>query len=295
MDFVEIQLLAAESSLKNALKSFGFSGQRIKKFFPAKLLNTPVKKHQLLKLPVDLVNHLQINPIYQGSPCTILFENDNYLAVHKPRNIHSHPLKYSDTNTVLNFLVTIGRWDVLNINTENYDRGLLHRLDYETSGVLILAKNNEFLLNFRENFNERMKKKVYLAIVEGDFTQDGSQRHFFKGSGEKGSKQVLSSDIEAQEAVSEIFKLTSLKNNLTLVMVVLKTGIRHQIRAQLSTLGFPILGDTLYGGSESDRIYLHSWLYQWDFVVRDNDAELFSNFLDLDSALQMASDKVGVL
>lgn len=295
MDFVEIQLLAAESSLKNALKSFGFSGQRIKKFFPAKLLNTPVKKHQLLKLPVDLVNHLQINPIYQGSPCTILFENDNYLAVHKPRNIHSHPLKYSDTNTVLNFLVTIGRWDVLNINTENYDRGLLHRLDYETSGVLILAKNNEFLLNFRENFNERMKKKVYLAIVEGDFTQDGSQRHFFKGCGEKGSKQVLSSDIEAQEAVSEIFKLTSLKNNLTLVMVVLKTGIRHQIRAQLSTLGFPILGDTLYGGSESDRIYLHSWLYQWDFVVRDNDAELFSNFLDLDSALQMASDKVGVL
>src|SRR5690606_20852359 len=107
--------------------------------------------------------------------------------------------------------------------------------------------------------------------------------------------QVLSSDIEAQEAVSEIFKLTSLKNNLTLVMVVLKTGIRHQIRAQLSTLGFPILGDTLYGGSESDRIYLHSWLYQWDFVVRDNDAELFSNFLALDSALQMASDKVGVL
>src|SRR5690606_4654262 len=113
---VEIQFLEAESSLKEALKKMGFSGQRIKKFFSAKSLNLPVKKEHVFKLPLDFLNHLQINPNYEGEECTLLFENDSYLAVHKPRNIHSHPLCYSDTNTVLNYLVTQEKWSFLNIN-----------------------------------------------------------------------------------------------------------------------------------------------------------------------------------
>ncbi|MFA5584270.1 MAG: RNA pseudouridine synthase [Bacteriovoracaceae bacterium] len=295
MNLVEIQLLEAESSLKSALKNMGFSGQRIKKYFSVKTLNSPVKKHQILKLPVDFVNHLQINPEYQGSECTILFENDDYLAVHKPRNIHSHPLIYSDTNTVLNYLTEQKKWSVVNINTDNYDRGLLHRLDFETSGVLLLAKKENVLLRFRENFHREMKRKVYLAIVHGDFNQDGEHRHSYLSSGEKGSKQILSESPTAQLAESEIYQLKVLPNNLSLVMVILKTGIRHQIRAQLATLGHPILGDVLYGGEKSERLYLHSWLYQWDFRVEDRNAELFSNFLDLDCALQMASDKLRIL
>lgn len=295
MDFVEIQLLESESSLKTALKNIGFSGQQIKKHLSAKILNSPVKKNQIFKLPLDLVNHLEINPLYQGEPCETLFETEHYLAVHKPRNIHSHPLKYSDTNTVLNYLVTQNKWDVLKMNSGSYDRGLLHRLDFETSGVLLLAKNESTLTIFRDNFNEKMKKKAYLAIVEGDFRCDGPHRHFFVSGGEKGSKQILSERLDARSAESEIYHLMALPGKLTLVLVILKTGIRHQIRAQLSSLGFPILGDTLYGASASERIFLHSWLYQWEHIVEDRNAELFSNFLDLDSALQVASNKLGVL
>ncbi|HLW57015.1 MAG TPA: RNA pseudouridine synthase [Bacteriovoracaceae bacterium] len=295
MIILEVQLLEAEPSLKAALKNFGFSGQRIKKFFSAKQLNTPVKKHQILKLPIDFVNSLEINPNYEGEPCSILFENEDYLAVHKPRNIHSHPLKYSDTNTVLNWLVTQQRWDVLNVNQEAYDRGLLHRLDFETSGVLLLAKNNKIHLHFRENFNNILKKKAYLAIVEGRFDKEGRHRHFFTSSEERGKKQILSQSPAAQVAESECYKVMDLSTGLSLVLVLLKTGIRHQVRAQLSALGFPILGDTLYGGKPSDRLYLHSWLYQWDRIIEDRNAELFSNFLDLDSAMKMATDKIGLL
>lgn len=294
MDFVEVQLLEAESTLKDALKNFGFSGQRIKKYFSAKVLNAPVRKQQLLKLPIDFVNNLQINPHYSGPACHILFENDEYLAVHKPMGIHSHPLVYTDTDTVLNYLVTEKKWSVLNINTDNYDRGLLHRLDLETSGVLLLTKKENLQQSFRQDFNKQMKKKVYLAIVDGDFNCDGLHIHYFRGSGEKGSKQV-EGGLSDQVAEAEFYKLQTLAGNKSLVMVILKTGIRHQIRAQLSTLGFPILGDTLYGGSASDRLYLHSWLYQWEHVVEDRNLELFSNFLDLDSALQMGSDKLRVL
>lgn len=291
---IEVQLLYAEPSLKVALKKIGFSGQRIKKYFSAKHLNFPVKEHQILKLPLDFVNHLQINPCYEGESCNILFENEDYLAVHKPRNIHSHPLKYSDTNTVLNYLVTQNKWDVLNINKEAYDRGLLHRLDFETSGLLLFTKKEDVLISFRDQFNKKMTLKAYLAIVEGNFKQDGLHQHFFSAALERGKKQILSNSSDSIMAESEMFKLMDLENNRSLVLVVLKTGIRHQIRAQLSALGFPIVGDTLYGGKVSDRLYLHSWLYQWDHIVEDRQAELFGNLLDLDSALKVAADKIRI-
>src|SRR5690606_19617398 len=106
MDSVEVQFIHAEPTLKDALKGLGFSGQKIKKYLPAKLLQKSVRERDVFKLPIDLVNSLEINPEYEGAECSVLFENENYLVVHKPPFIHSHPLQYSDKNTVLNFLVT---------------------------------------------------------------------------------------------------------------------------------------------------------------------------------------------
>lgn len=295
MDSVEVQFIFAEPTLKDALKSLGFSGQKIKKHLPAKLLQKTVRPRDIFKLPLDLVNNLEINPYYEGGECHILFENDDYLAVHKPSGIHSHPHQYSDKNTVLNFLVTQNKWDSLLVNRDSYDRGLLHRLDFETSGVLLLTKKEGLLQSLRENFNSSMKKKVYLALVQGQFNQDGYHRQSFTSSGPKGEKQSLSHGADAQVAESEIYFLDNVGADQSLVMVILQTGIRHQIRAQLSSLGFPILGDTLYGGKEASRLFLHSWLYEWEITVEDRNLELFSDFLDLDRALKMASDKLGVL
>jgi 23S rRNA pseudouridine1911/1915/1917 synthase len=140
-----------------------------------------------------------------------------------------------------------------------------------------------------------MKRKVYLAIVDGEFNQEGFHRQNFASFGAKGEKQVLSNSVDAQVAESEIYFLEKVGTNQSLVMVILKTGIRHQIRAQLSSLGFPILGDTLYGGPEAPRLFLHSWLYEWEITVEDRRAELFSDFLDLDRAFKMASDKLRIL
>ncbi len=295
MDSVEVQFIHAEPTLKDALKGLGFSGQKIKKYLPAKLLQKSVRARDIFKLPLDLVNNLEINPVYEGSECFILFESEKYLAVHKPPAIHSHPLQYSDKNTVLNSLAAHQKWETLNINKENYDRGLLHRLDFETSGVLLLAKKEELLRSLRDNFNVSMKRKVYLAIVDGEFNQEGFHRQNFASFGAKGEKQVLSNSVDAQVAESEIYFLEKVGTNQSLVMVILKTGIRHQIRAQLSSLGFPILGDTLYGGPEAPRLFLHSWLYEWEITVEDRRAELFSDFLDLDRAFKMASDKLRIL
>jgi 23S rRNA pseudouridine1911/1915/1917 synthase len=296
MDHIEFQWLHDEGSRKEALQSLlACSGQLLKKFYSSSELQKSIRAKDTLKLPLDLVNHLKINPIYDGPEVKILHETSDYLAVHKPDEIHVHPLKYSDTNTVLNFLAREGKFEALKINLENYDRGLIYRLDFETSGILILAKTASFHSQMRHNFQSEMKRKLYLTVVEGDFNQEGNWTHYFKASMAKGSKQkVLDVEVnDCQKGSLSVKKIMCVKNK-SLLLVELKTGLRHQIRAQLAHLGFPILGDELYGGSKSERLFLHAWRYEWSESVEDNGPELFGLFFDLNSAFKMCHDVLGI-
>lgn len=292
MDYVELQWLYAEDSLKDALqRAIGCSGQQIKRYFSSKQQDHEIRAKDISRLPLDLVNHLQINPHYDGPPMKILAETDEYIALHKAPEIHCHPQKYSDTNTVLNYLVTQNYWKSLNINQENYDRGLLYRLDYETSGVLILAKNASLLKAVRNDFKTEMKRKFYWAIVEGNFDKDGLWTHYLRSKGSKGSKQeVFDQKVdESLEGSLSVLKLMESEGK-SLLLINLKSGLRHQIRAQMAHLGFPLLGDELYGGKKAERLFLHALRYEWIDVIEDREAELFNSFFDLNRALQMGHD-----
>jgi 23S rRNA pseudouridine1911/1915/1917 synthase len=295
MEFVELSWLQGESSLKEALKkTFGSSGQLIKRYYSSKEQDRKVMPKEVAKLPLSLVNHMKINPEYKGPEVTILSENDDYLVLHKPPGVHCHPHSYDDKDTLLNFLVANNKFEAIEVNTTNYDRGLLYRLDQDTSGVMVLAKNERFLKAIRGNFESSMKKKFYWAIVDGEFDKDGRWTHYFKATGQKGVKQKVSDyEIhESQEATLAVMKVSE-NQGKTLVLVNLKTGLRHQIRAQLSHLGFPILGDELYGGRKADRLYLHALRYEFSETVEDPGPELFNVFFDLNGALQMTHDMLG--
>lgn len=295
MVLVEFSWLIDAPSLKEAIQqTLGSSGQLIKKHFSSKEQSKPVRQKQLARLPLSLVNHMHINPSYEGPEVTIITETDDYIVLHKPPFVHSHPHNYEDKNTLLNFLVVQNKWEALCINTGNYDRGLLFRLDFETSGVIILAKNERFLKYIRENFDLTMKRKFYWAVVEGDFDKEGRWVHHFTSTGHKGIKQKVA-DFEqsgSTEGTLSVMKVSS-NNDKSLLLVNLKTGLRHQIRAQLSHLGFPILGDELYGGKKADRLFLHAFRYEFTDSVEDPSPELFNVFFDLNSALQMSHDMLG--
>ena len=295
MEFVEVSWLHDELNLKEALKNtLGSSGQQIKRYFSSKEQDRPVKARMMSRLPLDLVNHLRINPEYMGPEIAILAETESYLVIHKPAGIHCHPHAYSDKDTLLNFLVTAGKWESLEINRDNYDRGLLYRLDQDTSGVMVLAKNERFLKEMREHFGTAMKRKFYWAIVEGDFDKEGRWTHYLRGTGVKGSKQKVSDqDFELSQAASLSVLKVSSNQGKSLVLVNLKTGLRHQIRAQLAHLGFPILGDEVYGGRKAERLFLHALRYEFTDVVEDPQADLFNVFFDLNGALQMSHDMFG--
>ena len=294
-EVVEYAWLADEPSLKEALKkNFGSSGQLIKKYFSSKEQMRPVFSGRIIRLPLNFVNHLKINPIYEGPEVSILSETEDIIVLHKPPGVHCHPLSYEDKDTLLNDLVSVGKWAPVQVNEDNYDRGLLYRLDYETSGVIVLAKHDKYLKFMRENFDVAMKRKFYWAIVEGDFNKEGRWVHNFKSTGQKGSKQKVSEGyVEGpHEGVMSVLKI-SVGKGVSLVLVNLKTGLRHQIRAQLSFLGFPILGDELYGGRKADRVFLHALRYEFSVIVEDSNAELFNIFFDLNRALQMTHDMIG--
>ncbi len=295
IELVEFAWLEDQASLKEALKkTFGSSGQLIKRYFSSRELTTSLKAKEAIKLPLSFVNHLKINPVYKGPEVRIISETENVLIIHKPPGIHSHPHSYSDQDTLLNFLTVTGKWHVLNVNQESYDRGLLYRLDYETSGVIVLAKNEKYFRFMRSNFDLTMKRKFYWAVVEGSFDKGGRWTHFFKATGLKGAKQkVLEQEEEAsREGTLSVVKLSE-NLGTSLVLVNLKTGLRHQIRAQLSFLGFPIIGDELYGGKKAERVFLHAFHYEFSETAEDPCAELFHLFFDLNSALQMSHDVLG--
>lgn len=292
MEFIGFTWIEEQDSLKDALKStLGSSGQQIKKFYSSKEQSRKVRAKETVNLPIELVNYMQINPEYVGPEITILFENKDYIAVHKPPGIHCHPHHYEDKNTVLNFLVQIQKWDAVLVNENSYDRGLLYRLDQDTSGVLVLAKNEKALKLIRGDFATAMKRKFYWAIVQGEFDQEGIWTHYFKGTGAKGVKQKVFDyqEAEAHEGTLKVKNLVS-KDGVSLVLINLRTGLRHQIRAQLAHLGFPILGDELYGGKKAERLFLHAYRYEFSETIEDTDPELFELFFDLHSALQMTHD-----
>ena len=296
MEFLEFQWLHDLPSFKVALQdTFGCSGQLLKRHYSSKDLNRSVSARDAVRIPLDLANHLMINPEYSGPQVKILGETADYLILHKPPGVHCHPLKYSDSDTLLNFLVTEKKWEGLMVNRENYDRGLVYRLDYETSGVMLVAKTQSLYSSLRQSFNQSMKRKFYWAIVEGEFDREGSWTHYFKASGLKGSKQKISEfpQGDAQEGSLEVRKVMS-ANGKSLLLINLGSGLRHQIRAQLSGLDFPILGDELYGGRKADRLFLHALRYEFEISIEDSCADLFDRFYDLDRALQVSHDMFSV-
>lgn len=281
------------SSIEELLvKGLSFSRSSVKKSdLSKKALNKIVKAKDEIELPIDLLNRNMISPCYKGESVEVLFEDERLIALNKKYNQHGHPLHYSEEETVLNFLrntradLNLGKVD------SNQERGLLYRLDEVTSGLLIYIKDDKNHDYLRDHFSESVKKKDYLAVVEGHVLKGSSLAHYFLSKGAKGAKRVCN-DSEGEEFGELSYEPLQYdkENNYSLVKVSLKSGLRHQIRAQMAHIGHPLVGDVLYGAKESKRVFLHAYEYQFsidsiDYKLRSEHAPLFFDFLNFDSGL----------
>lgn len=232
--------------------------------------------------PFDLVKEGQMVrvPPYKGEensevkalpPLKILYEDDNYLAVYKPAGLPSQG-GTGHSDSVADRLSSM-------YATSPFKPAPAHRLDRDTSGVLLAGKSHEGQKNLSEMFAGREGGKYYLVQVSGQWAQIGWQDlyDFMEKSGSAGQEKMITG--QGKKAHSSVFPLEVNADKSTL-LVKLHTGRTHQIRVQLASRNYPIVGDTKYGGIRGPMM-LHCWrietpwfvaecLPDWDVVLSED-------------------------
>lgn len=181
----------------------------------------------------------------ENIPLEIVWEDENMLVVNKPSGMLTHPTELEKNNTLVNALLYKYGENLSDLNGY-FRRGIVHRLDRNTSGLLMIAKNNEaheFLVN---QIKDRLIEKKYLTIAKGVFKDDSGIINFPIGRNpHQPHKMAVVED--GKPSLTEYKALERFKD-ATYLEIDLKTGRTHQIRVHLSYINHPILNDSLYGG-----------------------------------------------
>lgn len=192
------------------------------------------------------------------APLVVLHVDDALVFVDKQAGMPSHPLLPGETGTVANALVA--RYpECVAAGLDEREGGLCHRLDTETSGVLLAARTRAAWEKMREAFSGNGADKRYLALVTGPLADEGEIELPLAHHGERVRPAAGGGD-DAREAHS-LFTVKARSGEYALVEVQILTGVMHQVRAHLAAVGAPIVGDSLYGGREEPglgRFFLHA-------------------------------------
>jgi len=178
-------------------------------------------------------------------PLDIIYKDKDFAIINKPRGIISHPAKGNYDKTVVNIILDTFKDDIKS-SVDPLRPGIVHRLDKDTTGVMIIPFNEYAHWKIAEQFQKRTIKKEYIAITWGSFQKDdGVLENFLNRNKKNPMKFEVSQD--GKNANSE-FKLIKRGKCLSVVKFLPKTGRTHQIRVHCKELGYPIFGDELYGG-----------------------------------------------
>jgi 23S rRNA pseudouridine1911/1915/1917 synthase len=181
-------------------------------------------------------------------PLRVIAVRPHLVVVNKPPGMPCHPLVPGETETVANAVVALFP-ECLKASPQAREGGLVHRLDWSTSGLLVAARSREAYGQLRGLFGQGQVEKEYLALVAGQVTGPGQvDRPVEAAPGDHSRvRVVLTRDDRGQPALTEYHPLEML-GDTTLLRVRSTTGRRHQVRVHLAHVGHPLVGDDLYGG-----------------------------------------------
>jgi len=196
----------------------------------------------------------------ENIPLHVVFEDDHMVVLNKPPNLVVHPAPGNYTGTLVNALLfhygslpSSGKGSADGEGSGRERAGIVHRLDKDTSGVMVVARTEQALKALTKQFKDRVVQKKYLALVAGVIKKGSGTIETAIGRHVKERKKISVHTASPREAVT-LFKVKERFGNATLVEVEIKTGRTHQIRVHLAHLGFPVLGDRVYGGAKAARI-----------------------------------------
>ena len=251
-----LKINAAEKNKGERLDKFIADNSDISRSYAAKLCEDGfvlcgekqlLKKYKILGTEEITINvpepeELSIEP--ENIPLNIVYEDSDVIVVNKPQGLCVHPAPGKESGTLVNGLV-YPCGDELSAINGVIRPGIVHRIDKDTSGLLIVAKNNEAHLKLSEQLKERKAMRKYVALVNGNIKEDSGTINKPIGRNPSDRKK-MAVVFDGREAVTH-FNVLERFGQYTLVECILETGRTHQIRVHMASIGHSIVGDPLYG------------------------------------------------
>jgi 23S rRNA pseudouridine1911/1915/1917 synthase len=202
----------------------------------------------------QLLEKSDLRVVPQRGKLDIIYFDDSVIAVNKPPGQPCHPIAPLESGTLANALLYKFP-ELEHVGDDPLMSGLLHRIDSGTSGLVLCARNPDVYKAARKQFSQNTVEKKYTALVHGRVSQPGGVSGYLAHSSSyRGRMRCVSgSRLAARERAmfaETFYKPLSESDNTTLLEVTIFTGVTHQIRCQLASIGHPIVGDTTYGSAE---------------------------------------------
>ncbi|MDP9302515.1 MAG: RluA family pseudouridine synthase [Actinomycetota bacterium] len=225
------------------------------------------------QIVVDLAEETPLVP--ERPPVPVVFEDEHLLVVSKPGGLVTHPTVRRRSGTLVNRLLGMGVR--LAPAGGELRPGIVHRLDAGTSGLLIVAKNDEAYAELRDGFRHHAIDRRYLALVRGQVPHDSFGVEAPLG---RRAAKIVVDRVDGRPATTS-FAVRERMPRATLLEAAPETGRTHQIRVHLSAIGYPILGDRAYGGGGDEamrvglsRSFLHAWRLRFRHPVTGEQVSL---------------------
>ncbi len=207
-----------------------------------------IKPSYKLKLNdvIEVINEIskEINVIPTKMDIDIIYEDNDIMVINKKAGLTVHPGSGNYTDTLVNGLLYYTN-NLSNING-NIRPGIVHRLDKDTSGIMLVAKNNKAHQILSEDFQKHLVRREYIALITGVFPHNKALIDAPIGRDKENRKTMCVTEKNSKKAITHLTVIERFKNH-TLVSLNLETGRTHQIRVHMKYIGYPVFNDPVYG------------------------------------------------
>lgn len=201
------------------------------------------------KIEITIPEPKKIDLKPQDIKVEIVYEDNDIIVVNKPKGLVVHPAAGNPDGTLVNAIMNICKDSLSGIGGE-VRPGIVHRLDKDTTGLLIVAKNDKAHINLSEQIKNREVKKIYIALVRGNIPENEATINMPIGRSTKDRKKMAVVK-NGKEAVTH-FKVIDRFKNYTLLEIKIDTGRTHQIRVHMAEIGYPVVGDMVYSNGKNE-------------------------------------------